>query len=111
MDTPKKIFGMYSALSAEIFGTCFYATPDGKEVEITMATSHPDDYFWEDKVNKGEVTHFIRKGETGSCEFDIDEIEREEDYYGHDYGYDYDYQYDDYGRYDDNDEGSDVGMF
>jgi hypothetical protein len=61
---PQALCGWYSQEAAERFGSCFYSTPDGDEVEVTcvFATSDTADYRWSDKVNVGPVVAWLREG-------------------------------------------------
>lgn len=57
-------FGFYSAKQEAFTGTSIYATPEGKEVEITSVLADPEGKgcSWDDKVSLGPVTHWVRYG-------------------------------------------------
>ena len=55
----------YSEAAALLYGTVFYETPEGKEVEVTWVQRilHDDNsYQWPDKIVVGLVTKYARKG-------------------------------------------------
>lgn len=62
----EKPMGMFSAAAAEKYGTVFWLTPDGREVEIT-AQQKPSDYKWPDATVVGEVTKYVRRGREGTA--------------------------------------------
>jgi hypothetical protein len=55
----------YSAKAVVQWGSNFWRTPDGREVEVT---SVGDSYGWDDKVSVGPVTEWVRKGVIGTHE-------------------------------------------
>jgi hypothetical protein len=59
--------GIFSAEGAELHGTVFYATPDGREVEVSLVcdAADIDGVNWEDKVVVGPVDKFLRPGKPG----------------------------------------------
>jgi len=63
MKQPTK-YGFYSAQAAYQFGTVFYKTPEGGEVEVTSVglDSSGEYYKLADKFFIGEVTTFVRDG-------------------------------------------------
>lgn len=64
---PHRRWGFYSAEAAQKHGTVFYATVDGRKVEVTIVSQDPEggEYEWEDKVCVGEVTDYLSKGRRG----------------------------------------------
>jgi hypothetical protein len=57
--------GLYSARAAELCGSSIYATPDGGTVEVTAVGSSDtvkDSYKWNDAINVGPVTKWLRVG-------------------------------------------------
>lgn len=65
MDLPAKKYGFYSQQAVDDgCGSSFYATPDGKDVEVTAIYSDPDGkaYLWSDKVCVGEVCEWLYQG-------------------------------------------------
>lgn len=60
-------YGYYSEKGAEVGGTCFYLTPEGKEVEVSCAGLDREGtgYMWPDKVFVGEITEYVRQGRKG----------------------------------------------
>ena len=58
----------YSKTAADLYGSSFYQTADGKEVEVTAVEPAMEDtgtYKWPDRIAVGPVTHWIRKGWVG----------------------------------------------
>lgn len=55
-------YGLYSAKDANQRGYTVWKTPDGREVNITCASSTPEGigYEWPDKVLVGEVVSYVR---------------------------------------------------
>jgi len=66
----EKQYGWYSAKAAEIYGTIFYFTPEGKEVEVTGVgpKDYHKRYLWDDVTCVGEVARYSRPGKKGSDE-------------------------------------------
>lgn len=64
------IYGFYSNVSAERYGTGIWSRPDGTEVEVTAVTDDLvyNDYKFADKICVGEVTVWLRKGRRGKVE-------------------------------------------
>lgn len=66
-DKPKQ-YGFFSqkAVTAGTASSKIYSTPDRKEVEVTMICLDREgaSYNWDDKVCRGEVCNFIRRGVT-----------------------------------------------
>ena len=62
----KPVFGFYSQLAAELFGTYVYRTPSGKEIVVTAVFTSRDNgiraYKWADRTCIGEVTELVRWG-------------------------------------------------
>jgi len=56
--------GIFCEQQAVMNGSSFYATPDGGEVEVTEVSdeSGVPSCGWPDKMDVGEVTHFLRFG-------------------------------------------------
>jgi hypothetical protein len=66
---PPLYLAWYSQAAADLYGTTFWWTPSGDEVEITAVAGGMTDtnfYQWPDKIQVGPVTHYIRKGHSGS---------------------------------------------
>lgn len=61
--------GFYSAKMAKLSGTSFYATPDGGEVEVTLAANRTDCCGWDDFEDRGPITRYLRKGREGEVKF------------------------------------------
>lgn len=64
----KTSYGFFSEKASKDYGSLIYATPDGREVEIT-AVYHDavaESYKWPDKKYVGEVTEWVRDGRTVS---------------------------------------------
>lgn len=57
-----KMYGWYSQTAAEIYGSVFYSTPTGIEVEVTLVSESNVPPNWEDICSVGEVTDYIRVG-------------------------------------------------
>lgn len=53
--------GWYSERAAQLYGTSWWATPTGTEVEVTCVGPGTD-YRWPDKEYRGKVTHWARDG-------------------------------------------------
>jgi hypothetical protein len=65
MSGQKKKYGFYSIKAIEGGGgTSIYSTPDGREVEVSMVDDNPEGsgYSWPDKVSRGEVVEWLRRG-------------------------------------------------
>lgn len=47
------------------FGTSFYLTPEGREIEVTVVTPDREgqEYLWPDKRFVGEVARLLRVGQ------------------------------------------------
>jgi hypothetical protein len=54
------MIGYYSHQQAEKCGRKLYATPDGKQVQVTMVSAVGNTSLWPDVQVVGEVTRFIR---------------------------------------------------
>lgn len=67
----KQLYGFYSEKGAKLGGTSIYATPDGKEVEVSCVDENPSapEYKWDDKVYVGPVTRWIRTAQRGEFQF------------------------------------------
>ncbi len=60
----RTLYGYFSQKACDRYGSCYYLTPDGKEVRVTIADSRPDIsdiYKWDDYIEVGRVTEFIRQ--------------------------------------------------
>lgn len=57
------LYGFFSYQALK-YGFCIYATPDGKEVEVTGVFTDPEakSYKWADKKCVGVVTGWLRQG-------------------------------------------------
>ncbi len=56
------LYGFYSAQAAKSCRSSIYTTPDGKEVEVILATpSTKPNYGWPDTVFVGPVVNFVRE--------------------------------------------------
>jgi hypothetical protein len=56
------LYGFYSAQAAKASRSFIYTTPDGREVEVTLATpSTKPNYGWPDTVSVGPVVKFVRE--------------------------------------------------
>jgi hypothetical protein len=66
MDAHRKRYGFVSHKSiAAGCGSSIYATPDGREVEVTCVDRDPngwEGYKWDDVQPVGEVTRWLRDG-------------------------------------------------
>lgn len=68
-DTEQPKIGWYSEKAACMYGTVFWSTPGGGEVEITCATADPEGYKWDDRVNMGPVVAPLNRGRAGREKF------------------------------------------
>ena len=66
MTKPTLLLAWYSQAAADLYGTTFWRTPYGEEVEVTAVAEDKNWYQWPDKIQVGPVTHYIRKGHFGT---------------------------------------------
>lgn len=60
--------GLISAQAAELYGTIIYATPDGREVHVTIVVrtqEQIDEYGYDDKQLVGPLDRYVGKGLEG----------------------------------------------
>jgi len=56
----------YSPTAAKLYGSSFYKTADGSEVEVTrveFSLKDTNTYIWDDAIVVGPVLNYIRKGQ------------------------------------------------
>jgi len=61
----EKIFAVYSEKQKMIAGSRIYRRSDGSLVEVTCVENTPNcpgGCYWDDKVDMGEVTEFVKIG-------------------------------------------------
>jgi hypothetical protein len=59
----RTLYGYFSQKACDAYGSCYYLTPDEKEVRVTIVDSRSDIsdiYLWDDYDEVGIVTKFIR---------------------------------------------------
>jgi hypothetical protein len=63
-ELPRKRYGYYSRMAADISGTVWWSTPDGKQIEITAVLVDADGggYVFPDRFLRGEVVAFVKDG-------------------------------------------------
>lgn len=75
-----ELVGLYSAEAAMKYGTVFYATPTGMEIEVTGVFASPgaelpaggyEKYRFKDAEIVGPVVRFLRSGQNGSSTFHL----------------------------------------
>lgn len=52
----------YSESAARLYGTAWYYTPSGHEIEVTAVLDPESRYGWEDRIYLGIVTTWARAG-------------------------------------------------
>lgn len=59
----KKKYGIYSYKQSKFTGIFLYLTPEGKTVKVTSVSDTPGvpTSNWDDKVDIGEVTQFVKR--------------------------------------------------
>lgn len=56
-------YGFFSQKAYNLWGGCYWSTPDGREVLVTLVDGLdyvPDTYRWDDVDELGPVTDFLR---------------------------------------------------
>ena len=65
-----KLIGMYSQAAVDAGShTSFYTNEAGDLIECTNVDETMDGYHWDDKIDLGPVTKFVRRGRSNTSGF------------------------------------------
>ncbi len=62
MAKPVPLYGYYSQMEAELYGSHIWAKPDGEPVEVSCVRNEGVSVLWPDAINMGRVVQFLRPG-------------------------------------------------